>query len=67
MRTPDHVLQLQVEGYRAMTPEQKLAAVQSMLRLAWALVESGVDHRNPHLSPEERTAATREVFRRGSA
>lgn len=58
---------MQVESYRAMSPERKLAAVQGMLRSAWALAEAGVLLRAPHLSPAERTKVTREVFRRGSA
>ena len=67
MPIPDNIVRMQVEGYRAMSPEQKLRAVQGLLRSAWALVEAGVTLRSPGLSPEERTAATREVFRRGPA
>jgi hypothetical protein len=67
MQTPDHVLQMQVEGYRRMTPDQKLAALQGMLRFGWSLVEAGVAHRQPDLTPELRIAAVREVFRRGPA
>lgn len=49
---------------RRMTPDQKLATLQSLLRTAWALTEAGIALRHPSLTPAEVHAAAREAFRR---
>jgi hypothetical protein len=52
---------------RSMSPERKLALVQSLLRSAWELQSAGVRLRQPELDPRQVDEAVRDSFRDATA
>lgn len=59
---PDHVREIQVEGYRAMSAERKLELAFSLRDAAWELVRAGVRRRHPGYSDAELEAEVRRLF-----
>lgn len=59
--------EIELNILRRMTPDQKVAVVQSLIETAWSLTAAGIALRAPALSPEAVTAATHEAFLRGAA
>jgi hypothetical protein len=52
--TSDEAERLQIERWRNMTPEEKLALVSGMTQMACTLAMAGIEQRYPDASPRER-------------
>lgn len=53
MPVPETILQLQVEGYRAMSPSTKLAIAWGLRQFAWETKAAALRFGNPQLSEVE--------------
>lgn len=60
------VAELQVQRYRAMRPDEKLACADALWDLAWDAVRAGVRMRHPEYDETTVKAAAREIFRRAT-
>ena len=65
MRTPEHVLQMQVEGYRAMTPAKKLAIAWGLRQFAWETKAAELRSVQPLLTEAEVRRLVGEWLRHG--
>jgi hypothetical protein len=52
--TSEEAERVQIERWRNMTPEQKLALVSGMTQMACTLAMAGIGQRYPDASPRER-------------
>ena len=59
--TPDEGLRMQIEGYRRMTPQQRLQISFRLYELTRTLVRQGVKHQHPDWDEQQ---VEREVLRR---
>lgn len=57
------VAELQVQRYRAMSPDEKLGCADALWDLAWDAVKAGVRMRHPEYDEMAVKAAAREIFR----
>ncbi len=53
MPVPETILQMQVEGYRAMSPAKKLAIAWGLRQFAWETKAAALRLGNPQLSEAE--------------
>lgn len=57
------VLDQELDRLRAMTAAEKIAVMNSLWRQAWALKAAGIRALHPDWTPDQVTAAVREIFR----
>jgi len=60
---PEPALELQLEGYRRMTGEERLAVALRLHDLTCEMAREGIRHQYPQASPEEVEARLRERLR----
>ena len=61
--TMNTVLDQELARLRAMTAAEKIAAMNSLWRQAWALKAAAVRAEHPDWAPDRVTTAVREIFR----
>lgn len=59
--SPEDALQLRIEAYRRMTPEERLRISFELSELACQIAREGIRSQRPHASPDE---VDRELRRR---
>jgi hypothetical protein len=64
--TPEEGLRMQIEGYRRMTPQERLQISFRLYALTRTLVRQGVKSQHPDWSEEEIQAEVARRFRLGA-
>jgi hypothetical protein len=64
--TPEEGLRMQIEGYRRMTPQERLQISFRLYELTRTLVRQGVKHQHPDWGPEQIEEEVSRRFRLGA-
>ncbi|HXG10633.1 MAG TPA: hypothetical protein VNK04_12800 [Gemmataceae bacterium] len=64
--TPEEGLRMQIEGYRRMTPQQRLQISFNLYRMTRTLVRQGVKHQHPEWDEEQIEQEVLRRFRLGA-